>query len=858
MQSVFLSLLAAVAFAVPVLGQDDGPQPGPEAGPLPIPVGPSPEDPIVEIEFVGLETYDRSLVTKFMGLELGKPFPNQVEQAKAIQVLFRTYGIVLGIPQFVAVDGGWKVTVPVTELPLDLEPQFIGMEKVKLEKLREWGGLFDREQIYVHEAENIADRIARGYRRQGFHFAEVDIVTHPGSAGAGVDVVFEIREGPLVRVKTIEVVGNESLPDTGWGLWRGGLRRLSKLETKAWGWLRWWGGKFDEEVFLADLQAMREVYRAGGWRDAVVSFEPYRFTEDRSGVHLKVIIDEGVQYRVRSINFEVLRPVYDEQTQRYSVVPDEGGLIFDEAELRAELQLEVGGVIEMDRVNHDHQAMGRFYGNRGYIPQLYFEDNGAGGFEWLEPRIVPNAETNEVDVTYRFTQGRKRTVNEIRFVGTTNTRDRVVRREIGVLPGDVADMTRIERGLARLRSTRYFDDQYDSSHPPPIVTLEVDPRDPDKVNVIYEVEEGRVVDLNVSGGVTSDLGLLGLLSISMKNFAAANQPSSLGGAFGEIYRKEALHGNGETFQLDLAPGSEISYYKFFWEHPDIFGRHFNRISTSFGVEGRTRRFRSHDEDRFSGNVRFGYLFEQGDLSLYGGLNIQQIELSDLGPAAEIPDILERSAADTEFLGIDLTATYSSLDHRYSPRNGTYVSWANTIYGGPFGGDNDVWKSKISVDWYTEVGDPNKDVRPGIYLGGEIGVAHPYGDTDEVHYAERMFFGGASTIRGFDFRGVGPVDGLYPIGGETGLLLKAEYRHPLYTVPIKGTSRRQEMLRGFLFLEGAVLDPDSFRLDLEDHRASYGFGFALTNPLPIKFSFGFPLRDHAGDDLEVFSFGLDFR
>jgi outer membrane protein assembly factor BamA len=84
----------------------------------------------------------------------------------------------------------------------------------------------------------------------------------------------------------------------------------------------------------------------------------------------------------------------------------------------------------------------------------------------------------------------------------------------------------------------------------------------------------------------------------------------------------------------------------------------------------------------------------------------------------------------------------------------------------------------------------------------------------------------------------------------------EYRHPIYSTPIAGTSRRQEMFRFLTFVDAGILGLDAWSLDTEDVRASVGFGFGLVTPLPLTFNFGFPFLDQEGDRRETFSFSLD--
>jgi len=165
---------------------------------------------------------------------------------------------------------------------------------------------------------------------------------------------------------------------------------------------------------------------------------------------------------------------------------------------------------------------------------------------------------------------------------------------------------------------------------------------------------------------------------------------------------------------------------------------------------------------------------------------------------------------------------------------------------------------MSYDHYWLIGPEEQDVRSGFHLGLAAGVADSTGDPDSVHYSERFFLGGSSNLRGFRFRGVGPNEGDYAVGGETMLRGTLEYRFPLLTAPLPGTSRRREVFRGLFFLDAGVLDPDAYALDLDEVRASIGFGFGLAQPIPLTFNFGFAVREGDGDETEVFSFRLSLR
>ncbi len=817
---------------------------------------------IVEsIRVEGLDHTPEQSVISALGLELGEPY-DRAKVDEGMHSLWRSFKIiVLNFSQVEREGGGIDVIVRVREQPVDYEPRFVGQEGISTAKILEWADLSERAELYLHEAGRVRHRLITAYRQHGYHFIEIDVITTGGDddpEGGAPDVIFEIREGLKVRVSSVEVSGNDSLPDTGWGFWKGGLSDLSDRQTKGQGIFSWWGRVFVEEVLRADLVAMRQVYRDRGWLDAKVELLPLVFSDERDRVQVSIIVDEGPQYVVKSIAIQAVERFEDEQG---NIVEQDAELFFPEAELLEKVEMKPGVPFEKARLRHDRRAMRDFYGKRGYI--AFDGADETKGWQLLEPLIVTDFERKEVLVTYRIHQGRQRFIREIKIRGNHHTRDRVIRREIGVMEGDLADIVEIERSLRRITGTGFFVDRQNPEHPNPAYRF-IETDDPDRVDLVYTVEEGRVVDLQLSGGVASDSGLVGIISLSMRNFDATDLPSSFWGTFGEVYRKEAFHGDGELLNIDLSPGSQVSSWRIRYRHPDIFGTHLNRWSLDNEFSQRDRIFRSHDEDRTRAVMTLGRRFFEQDVTVSVGPIYQTVDIHDLDESdddlagSKVPDTLEDSKGKSNFRGISFGVRRNLLNSRMSPTEGTLERWNNSIYGGFLGGDNDLIKSEVGYDRYWLMGPEEQEVRPGFFLGLAAGVATSTGQPGSVNYSERFFLGGSSTLRGFRFRGVGPNQGDYAIGGETMLRGTLEYRFPLLSAPLPGTSQRREVFRGLFFIDAGLLDPDAFEVDLDEYRASIGFGFGLVSPIPLTFNFGFPLREGDGDETEVFSFRLSLR
>ncbi|MEM9380073.1 MAG: BamA/TamA family outer membrane protein, partial [Planctomycetota bacterium] len=617
------------------------------------------------------------------------------------------------------------------------------------------------------------------------------------------------------------------------------------------------------EVIESDVVAMAQVYRDRGYLDAIVSYrlEP---TEDRGGFHVVFEVDEGERYTVSSVDIKGFEKELIEVTPGGLVEPEyrEIELTIPREELMGLLRLKSGVPFEAVRVALDRQELRDRYGQNGHIDAASFDDpSGTAGWAFLTPEVLLDYENKQVRITYRIQEGRSFYLRFFEVEGNQNTKDHEIRRRFALLAGEKVDATKLRDGLRRVRATGFFDDPYaQGQHPPPTLTYRPVEGEPDLVDAVIRVKEGRTINANLSGGVASDQGLVGIISLQINNFDAQRYPSSIWSTFGEVYRKEAFTGDGETFGIDLSPGSEVSYWRVFYSHPDFLRRYFDPLGLLFEIQERDRIFRSHDENRRFFRAALTRAFGQGDVQVSGGLRLQEITTDDVDQTNPLPRTLVNSIGNEQFVGLTASISANKLDNRRLPRTGWTGRWSNIFYPEALGSTNNLWKSEASLDAYFHLSSDNLTAAPGVYLGLGAGLSVPIdGQPGSVNYGERFFFGGARFGRGFRFRGVGPYEGAYPLGGETYLRSTLEYRFPLYTQAVPGTSRKRELFRGSLFVDAGVLGPEAYDIDFEEARVSAGFALGLIEPFPVTFSFGWPIiYDEAVDERQTFAFTLTLR
>lgn len=824
--------------------------------------------PVVRaVRVEGNVRYTAEQLAAAFGQRLGEPLLGEAEVRRGIQVLFDTFRVRALVELLPAADESEvELLLRVDELPLDLELRIVGNVEIDDETVREWAGIGEREELYLYQAPRIRARLLQHYHDEGFYFAEVKEVPRPAGEDpvtgepSAPDVIFEINEGPEVKVRAVKQHGNHLLQDKGFLFFKRGLSKLSKAELRAPRLWRWFAKDFVPETLDADIVAMRGVYRDLGYLDAVVELDRLEFSDDRSWVTIHLAIEEGEPYVVEQVEFQALRRIRDEQSPLgYREEPAD--LIIPAEELRSALALKPGQVFLRRRVDEDHRTLRDLYGKRGHVehPSLPAWE----GFHFLDPGLVFDAKRPAVRVTYRLVQGEPITLREIQVKGNLHTQDRVIRRLVTVEPGQLADPKEIERSRARIEATGFFSpDAFHQDILPPQVRY-VDTDDPSQKDLEFSIEESGVLGFELSGGISTSNGAFGGIKLRKGNFDLTNLPSSFGSSIEEVARLDAFHGAGQRLLFEALPGTEVTRYNVSFFDPDVFYLHEDYIGLEVAARSLRRSFDSHDEERRDYSLRLVRQLSP-DSSVWGRYGIGNVKVDDLDPGGEpgfstplsVPADLKAQEGTSALGHLDLGYTFNTVDNRIVPRNGVEVNVQAFLYDEFLGSDFDFVKTQAGFDVYDEFDEDPDLVSDYVHFGFQLGVGAAFGNSDEIPYTERTFFGG-QQVRGFDYRGIGPHENGFPIGGTTSFYGTLEYRRPLVKNIQPGSYRELETIQAGLFLDVGVLDPDEFSLDLDELRISTGFLFGISFPVPLTFSFGFPLREGDGDDTQVFEFEIGF-
>jgi outer membrane protein insertion porin family len=195
--------------------------------------------------------------------------------------------------------------------------------------------------------------------------------------------------------------------------------------------------------------------------------------------------------------------------------------------------------------------------------------------------------------------------------------------------------------------------------------------------------------------------------------------------------------------------------------------------------------------------------------------------------------LKRESGTNNVSSAELVVAYDDRDNKYEPRRGNLLTGAMQGAGGPLGGDKDFWKFFGRASHYFPLFRGS-----ALEIRARIGLANSYGNSDSIPIYERFFAGGASTIRGYEERKVGPVDPVTydPLGGNAMFVGNLEYIYPLFN----------------FFKVAAFVDTGNVwgrmkDMKLSDLKTGIGVGIRVKTPVgPIMVDYGIPLNKEPGE------------
>jgi len=534
-------------------------------------------------------------------------------------------------------------------------------------------------------------------------------------------------------------------------------------------------GLYVEETLTEDMRALRRHLVSQGYPHAQVGPPKTTFSEDRTTARIVIPVVEGERRTVGTVTVAGNRVLTTEQILK--VVGLRAGEGWDEAKL-----------------GEARRRVEQLYQRRGYHGTTV---------------AAQAAETGErMAVAFEVSEGELTRAGRVMIAGLTATGSNVVERELQFKTGDPLDAVDLSETRRRLDATRIFDR----------VDVEVlgTPDAPFR-DVVIRVREAKPWRIEFGAGYDTFEGFRGYITLANDNLFGTGQSASITERVSQrSERTEVQYRQPWLFGTPWSGEAAI-----FRERKDEIGFKSDRRGATYTVtrELLSQLFRPEEPTDHPKNLRGGLRYR-----------LEEFRRHDIDP-----DLLASGTAPRDdtvgslmpFLSLELR------DNPTDPHGGSYHLASVEVGSSALGGSVNFVKFVLENSVY--LGLPHGTV---LALSGRLGLATPFGGTEDLVIEDRFKAGGSTTIRGYREERVGPVDSSNnPEGGDLRVLFNVEYRFPIW-----------RFLGGVTFFDAGMVTPRVRDFAWDQFYPGAGGGLRLATPIgPVRFDVGYALRQLRNED-----------
>jgi outer membrane protein insertion porin family len=749
----------------------------------------------IEVEYTGPSTVSKERILAQMRTRVGQPYSDLVVE-QDVETLYKT-GSILNVRIFAQPEGdGVKVIVSVQTRSIVREIEIDGAERIKAKRLRKEIKLTLNRPINEQQLEEARQKIIEIYQAHGFTDVSAQFRVDAIDEKRGTSrVVFTINEGAKGAVRRIRFEGNEHFSERV-------LRKQMKTKGKTLVSFIDKSGRLDEVQLEQDLDKVREWYQDHGYID--VEIKDVRRERSHNGpMILTIVIAEGPQYHVGKLTIS-------------------GEKVATEEKIRALLKMKEGSVYSPKALHDDAKALADAYGSGGYVDLVILPEGTPAG-------------PARIDVHYKIEEGDRSFLQRVNIVGNTRTKDKVIRREVLIAPGDVFNTVRVDTSKKRLENLGYFS------------KVETYPEDTDvagRKDLTILVQEKRTGSLSFGAGFSTIDSLVGFVELTQGNFDLMNWPSFTGA--GQKFRLRIQYGTQrKDFILNLTEpyflDRKLSLSgQLFYSEADYLSTIYNQRNYGFSLEAR--------------KPINAYMYA----SL--GYRLQDIDIFNVSSGASaLIQAQKGSFVESE---IFTSLVFDRRDNPLLTRVGQRVSLSPYVAGGFLGGDTQIYGWDLEASQYFHF---KWDTI--LVLNGELATVNNWGSGNDVPIFDRLFLGGSNNLRGFNFRDVGPKDFTgEPLGGKSMARATVEFTGPIVA-----------KARWAIFYDTGLVNTDAWDfgehtqtvtrkpgstkppIEFDNLASDIGVGVRLDLPIgPIRIDYGIPLQKAGNNSGGKFNFNVGYQ
>jgi outer membrane protein insertion porin family len=657
-------------------------------------------------------------------------------------------------------EGGVKIVFVVSERPFVRDVDFTGNKKLSTSTLQEKIDLKLGSVYNPVDVQKAREKLKEHYEEEGYFEAQITPEVEKFADG-DVRVVFSINEGRRITIERIVFRGNKGLTDRQ-------IKKAMVVQEREYFILR---GTVQRQKLEEDIERIIALYNDHGYIQARIESHDIAIDREKARVTITINIVEGPQYHVDKVLLT-------------------GVTLLPESEVLRQLKFKSGDVFSRSDLRESVNGIADLYSTIGRASAD------------INPRTEQVPAAAKVNVILDIIEGPVVYVERINISGNLRSEDKILRREIPMVEGDMFTLQKLQRARQRLINLNFFD----------MVSVATAPgSDKTKIIVNVDVKEKPTGLFSIGGGYSSADSFVGTIDLSQNNFL----------------------GKGYQAAVRIRAGALTQSGVISFTNPWLFDQ---PLSAGFDIFSTTRQYTDYTYSSTGASPRLSHPFAEY-WRWIAGYRISRDNIGHISDGIVSPDLLEQKGTTVTSM-ISASISRDSRDNFQAPSRGGQTVFAIDFAG--LGGDSKFMRTVASTSYF-------KPIWFGHILSGRIEGGYIFGWSDkEVPIFERFYLGGPNTLRGWKFRQVTPIDSTgFGTGGDTQVLANAEYLIPLpFGLRLAG------------FFDVGNVWAKGVTPSLNDLRSDAGGGVRWLSPFgPLRLDYGVKLDRRKGEDFGAFQFSV---
>jgi outer membrane protein assembly complex protein YaeT len=641
-------------------------------------------------------------------------------------------------------------------------------------------------------------RLRDYYQRQGYFDVKVDHERKSATAEQVV-ILYTVKLGPRRRVERVSVEGNRYF-DSATLKEMLSVRAADALDRH---------GAYSQALVASDVSALQAVYHNNGFSKVRVT--PSTSTEDAS----QAAPQAAPAGPAKASPLAVVYRIEEGEQQRVGSIALEGDNHVDAARLMPLLNTSAGQLLSPQNLAGDRDTLLTDYMSRG------FEHVHVDVAQKFDP-----ADASKVDVVFHISEGQQVFVRKVLLTGLHFTRPDTVAKAIALHPGDPLNETALLETQRNLYEYALFNE---------IDTAIENPSGGETYKtVLLQAVEARRWALTYGFGFEAQTGTP-QNSCTAANSCTPNGKTSISPRILLDITRNNLFGREQSASLQGNYGLLEQKVSLLFQNPHFYGNRNFGLTLSGGYAN-SRDVTTYVASKLEAGVRWtehfnphGFGFSKANTFVYefdfrrvkvaqDSLQVCQCELIPLSTAVRV-------------VGPGITWIRDTRDSPLDAHRGTYTSFQEFLSGKGLGAQAEFNRLDVSNSSFYSFDKGRMVLARNTRYGQERAFGTP--SEELLPLPERLYAGGATSLRGFPINAAGPRDPQtgFPIGGAGALVNSTELRLPPPTLPFVGNTVSLVLFHdmGNVFTNAGDAWVSALRVRQPDRDSCKNLNVPLTSP-----------------------------